>query len=123
MSERREAVAALAVARGAIGAVAFVAPRWMAEVWFGPGAPPAFRPVMRAIGVRDLAIAAGMLAGRSTRQRGTATRAAGLADVGDAVTSLVMCARTRRSRPAVGAATAAVGALAAWWLVPRAQVA
>ena len=113
----------LAAGRGAIGVVSLVAPRWMAERWFGPPVPPALVAGTRLIGVRDVVLAAGMLAGRSTRQRALFGRAAALADAGDTVLSLVMATRRAPRRPVLGAAVAGASSVAGGMVLPRRRVA
>jgi hypothetical protein len=123
MSWKTAGFGTLAVARGAIGVVSLVAPGWMADRWFGQSTHPVVRRVVRLIGVRDLIIATGMLAGRSTRQRWLFGRAAAIADAGDSITSLVVATRKPPRRPLVGALVAGGSSIAGELLLPRRRVA
>ena len=123
MSRSEAGFRAFAVARGAVGAVSLLAPGWMAERWFGPAAPPALRRAVRLTGVRDLVIAAGMLAGRSTGQRLVFGRAGAIADVGDTLASLAVATRRSPRRPLGGALVAGGSAIVGELLLPRYRVA
>lgn len=123
MSRLTAGFRAFAIARAAVGLVSLTAPGWMAERWFGPAAPTVSRRAVRLTGVRDLAIAAGMLAGRSTRQRSLFGRAGAIADVGDTLVSLAVASRRTPRRPLGGALVAGASAIAGAALLPRDRVA
>lgn len=81
---------ALSLTRMAIGAVAFLAPRWVAKSWTGSRGDDLATPMaMRGLGARDIALGLGTLL---SLERGKGTRgwleACALADAGDVIGTL-----------------------------------
>ncbi|MHB1509678.1 MAG: hypothetical protein ACYCST_08100 [Acidimicrobiales bacterium] len=112
---------ALAGARAMIGAVAWVAPKAALKAWVGGEIPSHVggRLLGRALGARDLALAAGaILAYRQGRPVRGWAEAGVLADAGDAVATLVGFRQLpQRTRWAVLAST--VGAAVSGYLVAQ----
>jgi hypothetical protein len=89
MDDRR--VTLLAWGRVGVGASLLVAPRRAARTWIGEAADvPGVTAVVRALGVRDVAIGAGTLAAGNGRRAPSAWLVAGaIADAGDALATLL----------------------------------
>ncbi|MDA8290985.1 MAG: hypothetical protein M0Z33_04795 [Actinomycetota bacterium] len=91
-SQARRAAGAIAAARVALGAVAFVAPTLPARPWVGrdEAVRTGARLLARALGARDLALGVGAcLALRRGSDARRWVEAGGLADAGDTVATLV----------------------------------
>ncbi|MGH9101548.1 MAG: hypothetical protein ACRDYD_00960 [Acidimicrobiales bacterium] len=107
----RAATRALAVVRAGLGVVALVAPAVLNVAWVGPlGKADGARVLGRAVGGRDLALAAGILLAmrHETPVRGW-VEGAGLADAADLVATIVSFRSLPRSRRWLVAAMAAGG--------------
>lgn len=104
-----------AAGRVAIGAALLVAPQAVTRGWVGPsGAAPGGRLLGRSIGVRDLALGLGVLAAfdRGDPRARDWVRAAAVADVGDAVAT-VLAFRHLPKRSRFGVLALAAGAAVA----------
>ncbi len=117
----RTAASVVAVARVALGASAVVVPHLPARPWIGEDAArPSAMIMSRALGGRDIALGLGTLLAlrHDTPARGW-LEAAGLADAGDVVATLVGWRATPPLGRWVVLAAAAAGVAAARTLAPR----
>jgi hypothetical protein len=87
----RAIAAAMSAGRLAVGIAMLVAPNRAAGGWIGSAAGhPAFAPIVRALGTREVAMGTGtLLALKHGRGARGWTEAAALADAGDAVATLL----------------------------------
>jgi hypothetical protein len=118
--DHRAVARILAAGRVAIGAGLLVAPAAVTKGWAGaPGVAAGGRLLGRSIGVRDLALGVGVLTSleRGEPQARAWVRAAALADVGDALATLVayrhLPPRSRFGVLALAAGAAVAGFVAA----------
>ncbi len=118
--DHRSVARITAAGRVAIGAALLVAPQAVTRGWVGPGgAAPGGRLLGRSIGVRDLALGLGVLAAldRGDPSARDWVRAAAVADVGDAVATVLafrhLPKRSRFGVLAIAAGAAVAGFVAA----------
>lgn len=89
--EDRELARLLAATRVGFGALFLLAPGFLARAWVGEGAvEPAAKALARGLGIRDAALGLGVLVAiKRDESAGGWLEAGALADVGDAVATLV----------------------------------
>ncbi len=115
------AAVGLALARTALGVVAFLAPSVPARPWIGDEARGSGAKLLaRALGARDVALGAGLLlADRHDRPIRGWLEAGGLADAGDVLATILGWRSTPRAGRWMVLAAASGGVAAAAALAPR----
>jgi hypothetical protein len=119
--DQRQVVRTIAAIRVAVGVVAFVAPRRSAALAFGGHAEqPGVVTIMRSFAARDVALGLGTLRAleRVTDPAAWAKLSA-LADIGDAVTSVIGLRHLPPARALIGATTASLAATLGLRAAPR----
>jgi hypothetical protein len=121
MDRTRSMGVAMGVIRAGVGGALVVAPRWSGRIWVGSGADgPGSVVFARALGARDVALGtATLVALRSERATAGMLRLGFMADVADAVATVIAAphleGRRRTTMPLIAGVVGAAGLMAAGW--------